>query len=76
MEGENYVLSSSVWSALFKIETILAVHPGDSPAIAAMRLAMHNDHFLRRVTLEKSLQHPLHVLMHLLDHRSVFTFRL
>jgi hypothetical protein len=71
MEGEKYILSSSLWAALLKIENVLAVNERDSPVVAAVRSAMHTDHFNHRVTLEKSIQNPLHVLMHLLDHRSV-----
>ena len=50
---------------------MLAVNERDYPVVAAVRSAMHTDHFNHRVTLEKSIQNPLHVLMHLLDHRSV-----
>jgi hypothetical protein len=75
MEGESYVLSSTAWWALGKIETILSPKVADSAEMAAMRLAMYNDHMNKRVTLSQSLQTPLHVLMHLLDHRSVSSWR-
>ena len=69
LEGENYVLSSTYWGALFDVEEMLAPHIEDSAPIAALRAAMHDDHFNRRVTLEKSLSNGLHVLMTLLDPR-------
>jgi hypothetical protein len=71
MEGESYCLSSSIWIALKHIESVLSVKHGDSPSLAAVRLAMENDHMNHRVTLSQSLANPVHVLMHLLDHRSV-----
>jgi hypothetical protein len=71
MEGEFYILSSSVWIALCEIEKVLAPHPDDSPSVATLRAAMFSDHSRKRVTLQQSLQNPLHVLMHLLDHRYV-----
>ena len=76
MEGESYVLSSTAWWALGKIETILSPKVADSAEMASMRLAMYNDHMNKRVTLSQSLQTPLHVLMHLLDHRSVSSWRI
>lgn len=69
MEGEQYVLSSSLWPALKGVEAILVPHPGESPAIANLREVMSTDHFSRRVTLAKSLQSSIAVLMHLLDPR-------
>lgn len=71
MEGEFYILSSFVWIALCEIEKVLAPHPDDNPSVAAVRAAMFSDHSRKRVTLQQSLQNPLHVLMHLLDHRYV-----
>jgi hypothetical protein len=69
-EGEQYVLASSLWPALAKIENVLAVHDDDQPEIAAFRAAMRIDHESRRVTLAQSLINPLHCLMHFLDARS------
>jgi hypothetical protein len=69
MEGEKYILSSSYWVALSTIEALLVPNPADSPPVAALRAGMSRDHFCNRVTLEQSVQNPLHVLMHLLDHR-------
>ena len=66
MEGEQYVISSS---ALLGVEAVIVPHPGESPAIANMRGVMYTDHFSRRVTLAKSLQSNIAVLMHLLDPR-------
>ena len=69
LEGENYVLSSTYWGALFDVEEVLAHHAAYSAHIAALRQAMHDDHFNKRVTLEKSLSNVLLVLMTLLDPR-------
>jgi hypothetical protein len=69
MEGENCVLSSSYWLALRRIENVLEPVPGESADVAAVRAAMRHDHFNNRITLAKSLQDPLHCLMHFLDHR-------
>ena len=69
MEGDNYVLSSTYWDALFDVEEMIAPHAEDSAPIAALRQAMHDDHFNKRVTLEQSLSNVLHVLMTLLDPR-------
>ena len=74
MEGELYILASSYWIALSQIEKVLAPHPGYSAPVAAFRLAMQRDHLDKRVTLAQSSQNPLHILMHLLDHRCVFSF--
>ena len=71
MEGEKYILSSSYWVALSTIEAVLAPNPADSPLVAALRAGMSRDHFGKRVTLEQSVQNPLHVMMHLLDPRCV-----
>ena len=71
MEGENYILSSSYWGALHEIEVALQRHIDDSPTLLSLRMAMFNDHFSRRVTLDQSVENPLHVLMHLLDPRFV-----
>lgn len=69
MEGEKYVLSSTLWTALKSVESELSPHLGDSVIIARLRAVMLQDHNTNRVTLIKSLQNPLHVLMHLLDPR-------
>ena len=74
LEGENYVLSSTYWGALFDVEEVIAPHATDSAPIAALRQAMHDDHFNKRVTLEQSLSNVLHVLMTLLDPRSMLSF--
>ena len=71
LEGENYVMSSTYWGALFDVEEVLAHHAAYSAPIAALRQAMHDDHFNKRVTLEKSLSNVLHVLMTLLDPRYI-----
>ena len=73
LEGENYVLSSTYWGALFDVEDVLAPHATDSALIAALRQAMHDDHFNKRVTLENSLSNVLHVLMTLLDPRFLYS---
>ena len=69
LEGENYVLTSTYWGALSDVEDVLAPHVADSALIAALRQAMRDDHFNKRVTLENSLANVLHVLMTLLDPR-------
>ena len=78
IEGENYVLSSTYWGALFDVEEVLAHHAAYSAPIAALCGAMHDDHFNKIMTLEKSLSNVLHVLMTLLDSRylelSLFSF--
>ena len=71
MEGESYVLSSSYWISLARIESVLSPKAGDCVEVASLREAMNRDHHGKRVTLSESLRNPLHVLMHLLDHRSV-----
>ena len=71
IEGDNYVLSSTYWGALFDVEEALAHHADDSAPIAALRQAMQHDHFNKRVTLEQSLSNTLHVLMTLLDPRYI-----
>jgi hypothetical protein len=71
MEGEHYVMSSSLWPALKGVEDVLAPHAGDSPPIAQLRHLMNLDHTRNRVTLASSIQQPLHVFMHLLDPRFV-----
>jgi len=71
MEGESSIHSSSVWIALCEIEKVISLHPADNPSVAAVRAAMLSDHSRKRVTLQQSLQNPLDVLMHLLDHRCV-----
>lgn len=70
MEGQHYVVSSSYWPALRRVESILSPQPADSPVVAGLRQVMLTDHNTKRVTLEKSLKNPLHVLMHLTDPRS------
>ena len=47
LEGENYVLSSTYWGAVFDVEEVLAPHSEYSVPIAALRQAMHDDHFGR-----------------------------
>jgi hypothetical protein len=74
VEGEDYCLSSSVWGALSKIESVLAPHERDSIHTAAVKSAMRNDHFQHRVTLEKSTRNPVQIIMHVLDHRYVESF--
>lgn len=69
MEGELYVLSSTLWAAYSKIEQIFQPHLGDSVSLAAIRKAMHDDHFSRRVTLQQSIANKLHVLCSFLDRR-------
>ena len=71
LEGENYVLSSTYWGALLDVEEVIAPHAAYSVPIAALRQAMHEDHFNKRVTLEQSLSNVLHVLLTLLDPRSM-----
>ena len=63
------MLSSTYWGALFDVEEVLAPHSVDSAPIATLRQAMFDEHFSKRVTLEKSLSNVLHVLMTLLDPR-------
>lgn len=74
LEGVNYVLSSTYWGALLDVEEVIAPHATDSAHIAALRQAMYDDHFNKRVTLEQSLSNVLHVLMTLLDPRSMLSF--
>ena len=69
MEGEKYILSSSYWGALHEIESALQPQAADSPTLTSLRAAMYHDHFTNRVTLNTSIESPLHVLMHLLDPR-------
>ena len=69
MEGENYILSSRYWGALRDIERALQPHIGDSATISSLRSQMYTDHFANRVTLDQSVENPLHVFMHLLDPR-------
>ena len=69
MEGEKYVLASWLWPALRRVEGLFAGRPADSPGLAALRLAMFNDHKDNRITLAKSVAIPLHVFMHLCDPR-------
>jgi hypothetical protein len=69
MEGEDNVLSSSLWPALKGTEYVLTPNAHDSPIIARLRNAMLDDHSTNRMTLAKSIQSKLHVLMHLLDPR-------
>lgn len=69
MEGETYVLSSSIWISLARIEKTLASNPADSPKVAVFRRAMRADHMNNRITLESALTNKVLVLMHLLDHR-------
>ena len=71
LEGENYVLSSTYWGALFDVEEVIAHHPEYSAPISALRQVMHDDNFSKRATLEKSLSNVLHVLMALLDPRYI-----
>ena len=68
-EVENYALSSTYSGALFDGEDVLAGHAASSAPIAALRQAMHDDHFSKQVTLEKSLSKVWHVLMMMLDPR-------
>ena len=75
MEGDQYILSSTYWVALSAIEHVFAPNPADSPPVAALRAAMYNDHFSKRVNLSRYIENPLHVVMHLLDHRSVICFQ-
>lgn len=74
MEGEDQVLSCRLWLALRNVEAVFAPDASDSSAIADLRAAMYADHFTNRVTLNKSVTTPLHVLMHLLDHRYCSAF--
>ena len=67
------MLSSTYWGALFDVEDVLAHHATDSAPIAALRQAMHDDHFNKIVTLENSLSNVLHVLMTLLDPRFLYS---
>ena len=69
IEGDNCVLSSTYWGALFDVEEVLAHHAAYSAPIAALRQAMPDDYFNKIVTLDKSLSNVLHVLMTLLDPR-------
>lgn len=69
MEAEKFILASSYWGALHEIEVAISHHAEDSKEIAAVRAAMNADHFHSRVTLEESIEIPLHVLMHLSDPR-------
>ena len=75
MEGESYFLSSSYWVALSAIEKVMAPNLADSDPVKALRAAMARYHFNKRVTIQQSTQNPLHVLMHLLDHRCVICAR-
>jgi hypothetical protein len=74
MEGEKYILSSSYWGALHEIESALQPQAADSPTLTSLRAAMYHDHFTNRVTLNTSIESPLHVLMHLLDPRYDISF--
>jgi hypothetical protein len=74
MEGEKYILSSSYWGALSEIESPLQPQAADSPTLTSLRAAMYHDHFTNRVTLNTSIESPLHVLMHLLDPRYDISF--
>jgi hypothetical protein len=71
MEGENYTLVSSYFSALRKIEDIMQPQAGDSPEVAQIRATMYNDHFSSRVTLDQAVKSPLCVMGTLLDPRYV-----
>ena len=51
------------------IEDVLQPQAADSPAIEILRSTMHHDHFTNRITLDKSVQNPLHVLSVMLDPR-------
>lgn len=69
MEGDSYILASSLWPALSSKEKALEPVVTDSPAVASLRAAMSADHFNRRVTLQASVQTPMHVMMAMLDPR-------
>ena len=69
MEGDKYILFSGYWGALHEIESALQPQAADSPTLTSLRAAMYHDHFTNRVTLNTSIESPLHVLMHLLDPR-------
>ena len=71
LDGENYVLSSTYCSAMFDVEETMDDHVAYSAPIAAIRQAMYDDHFSKRLTLEQSLCNVLHVLMTLLDPRYI-----
>jgi hypothetical protein len=69
MEGQNTVLSSSLWNALFSEEVVMKPHVGDTAPVSVFRAAVCADHFKNRITFEHSITNVLHVLMHLLDPR-------
>ena len=77
MEGENYILVSSYFSDMRKIEDIMQPRSGDYPEVAQIRATMYNDHFSSRVTLDQAVKSPLCVMGTLLDPRYVcFSSRL
>ena len=75
MEGENYILSSMIWGALFDVEQVLQPDLSDSAVIAEFRAAMFADHFSgKRVTFSASIKQALAIFMHFLDPRFVLLF--